>query len=127
MYALSPESSFAQNMDGLRVAPGSRIRVTSAVESQPITGSLSAIAEGSLMLATTAGPRMIPSPSVSRVDQSLGHRRLRYAVVGGLIGVAVGSAVGAYIGNRDHDPLGAAAGFIVGARSVLQPAASSVG
>lgn len=101
--ALSPDFAGAQNLDGLRIAPGARIRVLSTLEVSPITGEFSMASDSVLTLRTLSGARTIPSPTIDRVDRSLGRGRLAASVVvGALIGTAIGLTIGERIGGAEN-------------------------
>lgn len=106
MSALFADIIAAQNIDGLRGMAGARLRVASTIDVAPITGRFGRLSDSALTLDTRTGPRTIPVRSIDRVDRSRGGHALRNAVLGALVGTAVGGTIGisAAAGHRRDCP-----------------------
>ena len=90
--------------DSLRVAPGTRVRVT--VESSLTTPALSTgvyreLTDTALLLASGTSTLTIPLASIAQLERSQGRRP---SIAGGVVGFVVGAAAGvgvACMANRD--------------------------
>jgi surface antigen len=85
------------------VDPGARLRVSVAGSgARPISGTLDALRDGSLVLATDGQTRAFPLATISRVEVSQGrHVSRRAVVIGAVAGGVAGALVGGCLANKD--------------------------
>jgi hypothetical protein len=83
--------------------PGARLRVSVAGSaSGPITGTLDALRDGSLVLEVHGKTHSVPLATVNRVEVSQGrHVSRRWVVVGAVAGGLAGALVGGCLTNKD--------------------------
>ena len=98
--------------------PGAQIRVT-ASQTLPRreVGSFTAARNDTLWMQARRGDQVaIPLATVERLEMSAGRPRLKWALIGGAVGLLAGGVLGGRAGAEDDiTGTGAAAGFTVGA------------
>ena len=98
--------------------PGAKIRVT-ATQTLPRreVGSFTAARNDTLwMQAGSSNQVAVPLATVERLEVSAGRARLKWALIGGAVGLLAGGVLGGRAGAEDDfTGTGAAAGFTVGA------------
>lgn len=104
---------------GLRIElpAGTRVRIATAPDTPPFTGTVLRLTSDTLTLAAGSGSALlhIPVTRLTSLEESEGRNRIGWAFRGAGMGVVVGGIGGGIAGGR-QDPygLGAVVGFIAG-------------
>lgn len=100
------------------LAPGAKIRVTaSRALPRREVGSFTAARNDTLWMQGGSSDQVaVPLATVERLEVSAGRARLKWALIGGAVGLLAGGVIGGRAGAEDDiTGTGAAAGFTVGA------------